>query len=109
MALASAASNRILSLRDWNKTSQKSSKTHLPRSDSEGGAEIAFSDVHFKYPTRDIPIFSGLNMTIKKGQFAGLVGASGCGKTTIISLLEQFYQVDQGKITLDGANIKDIY
>lgn len=80
----------------------------MPGNDSDGGAEITFSDVHFKYPTRDIPIFCGLNMTIRKGQFAGLVGASGCGKTTVISLLEQFYQVDQGRITLDGVNIKDI-
>lgn len=108
MAQASAAANRILGLRDWNKASLKSSKVNLPGSCSEGGAEITLSDVHFRYPTRDIPIFSGLNMTIKKGQFTGLVGASGCGKTTIISLLEQFYQVDQGRITLDGVNIKDI-
>lgn len=106
MAQASAAANRILSLRDWGKISQNASKTSLPA--SQGGAEITFSDVHFRYPTRDIPIFNGLNMTINRGQFAGLVGASGCGKTTIISLLEQFYQVDQGKVTLDGININDI-
>jgi ATP-binding cassette, subfamily B (MDR/TAP), member 1 len=108
MAQASAASNRILSLRDWRKTLQNGSKTSIPGNDSQGGAEITFTDVHFRYPTRDIPIFNGLNMTIMKGQFAGLVGASGCGKTTIISLLEQFYQVDQGKITFDGVNVSDI-
>lgn len=108
MAQASAAANRILSLRDWSKTLQNVTQVSLPGSDSQGGAEITFSDVHFKYPTRDIPIFNGLNITIKKGQFAGLVGASGCGKTTIISLLEQFYQVGQGQITFDGVNINDI-
>jgi ATP-binding cassette subfamily B (MDR/TAP) protein 1 len=107
MAQASAAANRILSLRNWSKTS-KSLSVDLPGDGSQGGAEISFQDVHFKYPTRDIPIFAGLNMTIKKGQFAGLVGASGGGKTTVISLLEQFYQVDKGAITLDGININDI-
>jgi ATP-binding cassette, subfamily B (MDR/TAP), member 1 len=108
MAQASAAANRILSLRNWNKTSQKSPLIDMPGNDSQGGAEIVFTDVHFKYPTRDIPIFAGLNMTIQKGQFIVLVGASGGGKTTIVSLIEQFYQVDKGTLTLDGVNVHDI-
>src|SRR2546423_4143563 len=103
MAQASAAANRILSLRNWNETSQKPTLIDIPGNGSQGGAEIVFTDVHFKYPTRDIPIFAGLNMTIQKGQFVGLVGASGGGKTTIISLIEQFYQVDKGTLTLDGV------
>jgi ABC-type multidrug transport system fused ATPase/permease subunit len=62
----------------------------------------------FKYPTRDIPIFTGLNLTIKKGQFAALVGASGCGKTSIVSLIERFYDLQRGKILFNDICITDL-
>jgi ATP-binding cassette subfamily B (MDR/TAP) protein 1 len=110
MAQATAAANRILSFRVKEHHDFKPSLTKLVSDDKEGshGAAITFQDVHFKYPTRDTPIFAGLNLTIKKGQFAGIVGASGGGKTTIISLLEQFYQPQKGKIMFDGVNVADI-
>jgi ATP-binding cassette subfamily B (MDR/TAP) protein 1 len=110
MAQAAAAANRILSFR-VREDSASTPSVNKPFGDdksSDGGSEISFQDVYFRYPTRDIPIFAGLNMTIKKGQFAGIVGASGSGKTTIISLLEQFYQPDKGNINLDGTNVADI-
>lgn len=103
MAQTSAAANRILSLRTKASNVAKVPATELL--ESEGGVAIEFKNVHFKYPTRDVQIFAGLNLTIQKGQFAGLVGASGCGKSTIISLLEQFYDVQKGEITCDGTNI----
>lgn len=78
----------------------------LTSQDSKGSAEIKFTNVHFKYPTRNMPIFAGLNMTIRAGEFVGLVGASGCGKTTIISLVERFYHVDKGTITFDDMDIR---
>jgi ATP-binding cassette subfamily B (MDR/TAP) protein 1 len=113
IAQASAAANRILSFRvPGNKKaaaapliSKRSSQEDEP---SQGGAEISFQDVHFRYPTRDVSIFAGLNLTIRAGQFAGIVGASGGGKTTIISLLEQFYHPQRGRITLDGTNISSM-
>lgn len=105
-AKASAAANRILSLRERGRPVAKLPATGLLSSD--GGVEIEFKDVYFTYPSRDIPIFSGLNLTVRKGQFAALVGASGCGKSTIISLLEQFYQVQKGTITANGFNISDL-
>jgi ABC-type multidrug transport system fused ATPase/permease subunit len=70
--------------------------------------KIELRDVHFKYPTRDVSVFKGLNLTIEKGQFAALVGASGCGKTSIISLLERFYDVSKGKILTNGRDITEI-
>ncbi|OAA55388.1 ABC transporter, transmembrane domain, type 1 [Cordyceps fumosorosea ARSEF 2679] len=87
------AANRILRLRDSrNRDSgsdviaRRGSGDHGER---DGGVKIEFENVHFQYPTRDTPVFSGLNLTIEKGHFAALVGASGCGKTSIISLLER--------------------
>ncbi|KAI0482659.1 P-loop containing nucleoside triphosphate hydrolase protein [Xylariaceae sp. FL0804] len=73
--------------------------------DVEGGVRIELKDVHFKYPTRDVSIFRGLDLTVEKGQFAALVGASGCGKTSIVSLLERFYDPQGGRILANGVDI----
>jgi ABC-type bacteriocin/lantibiotic exporter with double-glycine peptidase domain len=56
----------------------------------EGAIGIEFKNVYFSYKDRDVPVLSGLNMKIQPGQFAALVGASGCGKSTIVSLLEKY-------------------
>ena len=60
---------------------------------------IEFRDVHFSYPTRaDVPILKGVDLTIKKGQTVALVGASGCGKSTVFNLLLRFYDKAGGKV-----------
>ncbi|CAG8596819.1 14634_t:CDS:2, partial [Gigaspora rosea] len=67
---------------------------------------LKFSEVHFHYPTRPgFPVLRNLNLDVKPGQYAALVGSSGCGKSTIISLTERFYQVTSGTITIDGLDI----
>jgi ABC-type multidrug transport system fused ATPase/permease subunit len=70
--------------------------------------KIEFQDAHFKYPTRDMSIFRGLNLTIEKGQFAALVGSSGSGKTSIVSLLERFYDLNKGRILFNGKDITEV-
>ncbi|KAB8302301.1 hypothetical protein EYC80_005737 [Monilinia laxa] len=105
MAQASAAANRILSLRAPSGAAEESvSKIQ----NIDGGVKIQLKDVWFKYPTRDVPIFTGLNVTIEKGQFAALVGPSGCGKTSIVSLLERFYNVQKGKILCNDTDISEL-
>lgn len=60
---------------------------------------MTFSDVVFNYPTRpDIPVLQGLNLQVKKGQTLALVGSSGCGKSTVVQLLERFYDTLAGKV-----------
>ncbi|QSZ35400.1 hypothetical protein DSL72_008270 [Monilinia vaccinii-corymbosi] len=105
MAQASAAANRILSFRTPSRVTEKSESKIQ---NTEGGVKIQLKDVWFQYPTRNVPIFTGLNITIEKGQFAALVGPSGCGKTSIASLLERFYDVQRGKILCNDIDISEL-
>jgi ATP-binding cassette subfamily B (MDR/TAP) protein 7 len=71
------------------------------------GGEIKFENVSFGYlPER--PILKNLNLTIPAGKRIAIVGPSGCGKSTILRLLFRFYDVDEGRITIDGQDIRDI-
>ena len=70
---------------------------------------IEFRDVHFRYPTRpDVPVLRGLNLTVNPGQYVALVGASGCGKSTTIALLERFYDPLTGGVFVDGQEISTL-
>ena len=69
---------------------------------------IKISDLTFKYQNSKHNILEGINLIIKPGEKVALVGKSGGGKTTLINLLPRFYQIDQGKIFLDGININDL-
>lgn len=69
---------------------------------------IEFKDVYFHYPTRpDENIFSGFCLTIAAGETAALVGQSGSGKSTIISLIERFYDPQAGEVLIDNVNLKE--
>jgi len=70
---------------------------------------IEFKNVTFSYPTRpDVVVLKNFSLEIKPGQAVALVGSSGSGKSTIIGLLERFYQHQSGEIKLDGVNLDDI-
>lgn len=70
---------------------------------------IEFRDVHFRYPTRpEQPVLKGLDLVVRPGQYIALVGASGCGKSTTIALLERFYDPLVGGIFIDGKEISSL-
>ncbi|WFD21498.1 ABC-type xenobiotic transporter [Malassezia equina] len=70
---------------------------------------IQFEDVHFEYPSRPgIPVLRGVNLTMPPGTHSALVGASGCGKSTTIQLIERFYDVTGGRILIDGHDIRSL-
>lgn len=69
--------------------------------------EIVFKDVYFGYNPNKL-ILNGISFYAKPGQKIAFVGSTGAGKTTIISLINRFYNIDKGEILYDGINIKDI-
>ena len=68
---------------------------------------VGFEDVSFSY-TSEVPLIEHMNLEVKPGQRVAIVGPTGCGKTTVINLLMRFYDVNKGKITLDGVPIQDL-
>lgn len=68
---------------------------------------ISFRGIEFSYVPGE-PVLRGLDLEVKAGQKVAIVGATGSGKTTIVNLLTRFYEVDGGRITVDGVDIRDI-
>ena len=70
---------------------------------------ISFHHVSFSYPTRkEHKVLSDFSLNIPGGKIVALVGASGGGKSTIAALLERFYDCQEGSVTIDGVNIKQL-
>ena len=71
--------------------------------------EIRVEDVIFAYPARpDVKVLRGMNVTVKPGQTLALVGTSGSGKSTVVSLIERFYDPHAGSLALDGSDLRDL-
>ena len=100
-ALSCAA--RIFELIDEK---EESSDAGLSLLESPKGS-VELSDVSFSY-NPDVPLIENLNLSVKPGQRIAIVGPTGSGKTTLINLLMRFYEVNGGKISVDGKDIRDI-
>lgn len=71
-------------------------------------AVIQFEDVHFTYPGGCRPVLSGLNLELRAGTSTAIVGLNGCGKTTLVKLLARLYKPDQGRVVVDGTDLRDL-
>ncbi len=69
--------------------------------------DITIDNISFGYNSYE-PVLDGLTLSVKKGEMIGLVGSSGCGKSTLINLIMRLYDVDEGKILVDGIDIKKL-
>jgi ATP-binding cassette subfamily B protein len=72
-----------------------------------GAGRVRFENVRFAYPGRP-PVLNGFDLTIEPGQRVGLVGFSGAGKSTVLALLQRFYDVEGGRITIDGQDVREV-
>lgn len=75
---------------------------------SAGGATIAFNDVSFKYGDSKECVLENLNFTCEPGMTTALIGSTGSGKSTVIKLIERFYDVTCGSVTIDGVDVRDV-
>ncbi len=102
---AAGAAQRVLSLVDALPDIDPNAGTMV--SSLEG--EVKLEDVYFCYQMRpQNPVICGINLEVDKGQVCALVGRSGGGKSTIVHLLMRFYDPTQGRILLDGWNLRDL-
>jgi len=69
--------------------------------------DVVFENVSFKYK-EDVPLIENLNLEVRQGQTIAIVGPTGAGKTTLVNLLMRFYEIDGGRITIDGVDIRNI-
>jgi ATP-binding cassette subfamily B multidrug efflux pump len=69
--------------------------------------EVRFENVDFRY-IEDVPLIENLDLHVKAGQMIAIVGPTGAGKTTLVNLLMRFYEIDAGRISVDGADTRDI-
>ena len=68
---------------------------------------VRFEHVYFSYHP-DTPLIEDLNLDAQPGQTVAIVGPTGAGKTTLVNLLMRFYEIDSGRITIDGVDIRDM-
>ncbi|KAK4210841.1 P-loop containing nucleoside triphosphate hydrolase protein [Rhypophila decipiens] len=106
MAKATSAANELKDLLDKRPSIDTWSKEGLHADSSTVQGKMELKDVHFSYSTRpDHKVLRGLSLTVLPGQYVAIVGSSGCGKSTVIQLLERFYDPSSGTVELDGRDI----
>jgi ATP-binding cassette subfamily B protein len=69
---------------------------------------VSFRNVSFRYPQSPRPVLTGVSLDIRAGEFVALVGHSGVGKTTLLSLIPRFYEVSEGAVLVDGIDVRDV-
>lgn len=105
MQRATVAAERIFEILDWPQ--EVSDAPDAVELETISG-DVEFKDVRFAYAMNNIEVIKGLNLHIKPGEHIALVGPTGAGKSTIISLLARFYDVTDGEVLVDGHDIRSL-
>jgi ATP-binding cassette subfamily B multidrug efflux pump len=80
----------------------------VPRGANGPYGVVEFKDVEFRYPGAEEPVLTGISFTARPGQTTAIVGSTGSGKSTLISLIPRLYDVTAGSITIDGVDIREV-
>ena len=103
---AAGATERLFSILD-----QETDIHDAPNAEPlpEGEGRVRFDSVSFRYPSRpEHPVLVDVNLDIKGGEVVALVGSSGSGKTTVTSLLQRFFDVDEGTVLVEGKDVREL-
>ena len=79
-----------------------------PATDVAARGRVEFQDVEFRYPGAEDPVLSGISFTAGPGEVTAIVGSTGSGKTTLISLIPRFFDVTGGRVLVDGVDVRDL-
>ncbi len=101
---ASVAAKRILEVLETKPSIVDGTRTSFP---VMRDGEVEFRDVSFKYPDAEEYVLEHISFQAKKGETVAFIGATGCGKSTVINLVPRFYDVTDGEVLVDGVNVKE--
>jgi ATP-binding cassette subfamily B multidrug efflux pump len=99
-----ASAERVFELLDAD---EESAEPEAPTRLDHVGGRVAFEDVSFRYLS-DKPLIDDLDLVVEPGEAVAIVGPTGAGKTTLVNLLMRFYDVDAGRITIDGVDTREM-
>jgi ATP-binding cassette subfamily B protein len=101
---ANTAAERIFEVLDTVPTIREP-ETHRAR---QGSGRLEFENVGFSYPGADAPLLTGINLVLEPGETLAIVGPTGCGKTTLTALVPRLYDVTEGRILIDGVDVREL-
>ncbi len=99
-----ASAERVFELLD---ETEEVPEVEHPKVLSTAKGDVRFEDVKFSYK-EEAPLIEGMNLDVKQGQTIAIVGPTGAGKTTLVNLLMRFYELQGGRITVDGVDIREV-
>ena len=105
---ADVAAQRVNEVLDTETTICDPEQSEDDRMASGGGARIAFNDVCFKYEDSSECVLEHVDFTAEPGKTTAIIGSTGSGKSTVIKLIERFYDVTSGSVTIDGVDVRDL-
>ena len=107
VSTARAAAVQIFRVIDREPLIDSSSSSGVRPGTCQGNIQL--SNVVFSYPSRqDVRILNNISLNIESGSSVALVGSSGCGKSTIVQLIQRLYDPDQGSVSVDGVDLKQL-
>ncbi|HEX4789571.1 MAG TPA: ABC transporter ATP-binding protein [Actinospica sp.] len=101
---ANTAAERIFEVLDTEPTIREPETTRTPI----GSGRLVFENVGFAYPGSDAPLLTGIDLALEPGETVAIVGPTGCGKTTLTALVPRLYDVTEGRILLDGVDVREL-
>jgi ATP-binding cassette subfamily B protein len=101
---ANTAAERIFEVLDIEPTIGEPAAIKAP----SGSGRLVFENVGFGYPGSDEPLLTGIDLALEPGETLAIVGPTGCGKTTLTALVPRLYDVTEGRILLDGVDVREL-